>query len=176
MKLIESKTLGTAQASIEFTSIPQTFTDLVVVVSARWNSGTGTAGIRFNASDTGYSWRWLNGDGSTASSLSASSNTGNIGDFPANTTTSNTFSSHSIYIPNYTASQNKSFSVDTVTENNATSNAFQQIVANLWSNTAAITSLSLLTYNNGGLNLAVGSTASLYGILKGSDGIVTTSP
>jgi hypothetical protein len=49
MKLIESKTLGTAASSIEFTSIPQTFTDLVVLVSSRQtgDSGGSQIGIRF---------------------------------------------------------------------------------------------------------------------------------
>ena len=78
-----------------------------------------------------------------------------------------------MYIPNYTGSTNKSISVDSVTENNATNN-LMNIQAGLWSNTAAITSI-LFTSDTAGGFLA-GSTISLYKITKGSDGIVTTSP
>jgi hypothetical protein len=173
MKLIESKTLGTAQASIEFTSIPQDFTDLYVVFSARVTDVvTGPAGqILFNGSTSSFSERSLEGTGSAASSFSTTQ--GFIGALNAANTTADTFTNISIYIPNYTGSTNKSFSVDGVTENNATG-AFQTLVAGLWSNTAAITSITLR--RGGGItNLLAGTTASLYGILKGSDGIVTTS-
>jgi hypothetical protein len=175
MTLIETKTLGTAAAAIEFTSIPQTYTDLYLVVSARWSNDLGSAGFRFNGSSTGYSWRRLVGNGSTASSGSGTANTGLAGDFVNNSDTANTFANNSLYIPNYTSSTTKSVSVDSVRENNATT-SFQQIIANLWDNNAAITTITLLGYNNGTANIVAGSTVSLYGILKGSDGIVTTSP
>jgi hypothetical protein len=57
------------------------------------------------------------------------------------TATANTFGNTEFYIPNYTSSNYKSFSVDGVTENNATA-AFA-LYAGLWSNTAAITSFRL---------------------------------
>ena len=170
MKLIESKTLGTAAATVEFTSIPSTFTDLVVVGSAR-NTATGADAIfiGLNGSALNFSARYLQGNGSSASSST-------LARFAANSVggseTANTFSNFQIYLPNYTGATNKSYSADTVSENNATT-AYQTLIAGLWSNTAAITSLSLTT-NSG--NLAVGTTVSLYGILKGTDGIVTTSP
>ena len=169
MKLIESKTLGTAAASIEFTSIPQTFTDLVLLGSAR-NTATAADTIlfSFNSSTTGFTSRYLQGTGAT-------SQTGTLDRFAANTVggtdTSNTFSNFQIYIPNYAGSTNKSYSTDTVTENNSTT-SFQTLIAGLWSNTSAITSITLGS-NSG--NLAIGTIISLYGITKGSDGIVTTS-
>ena len=176
MKLIESKTLGTAQANIEFTSIPSTFTDLVVLISAR-NSQTDPADIyaQFNADNgTNYSFRRLFGTGSaTASDSAASSATAfRIGRSIGSSYTSNTFSNCSFYIPNYTGSTAKSGSSDQVEENNATT-SLQLITACLWSGTAAITSIKL--QNLGGSDFAIGTTMSLYGILKGSDGIVTTS-
>jgi hypothetical protein len=169
MKLIESKTLGTAAALIEFTSIPQTFDDIVLVFSGRSTGSFVMAGyflsINGNASIT---FKQLVGNGS-ASSPSAGSD-GYLGNLPGANATSNTFGNSSIYIPNYRLSVNKSISFDGVAENNATESN-QVIGAGLWSNTAAITSLALSVGNT----LAVGSTASLYGITKGSDGIVTTS-
>jgi len=70
------------------------------------------------------------------------------------------FSNGSLYIPNYTSSNYKSASSDDVTENNATT-AFQYLEAWLWSNTAAITSLTLQP-NLG--SFPQYSSASLYGI------------
>jgi hypothetical protein len=175
MRLIESKTLATAAASIEFTSIPQTFTDLVAVCSLRLDVDSLVINIRFNV-DTGsnYSSRRLQGDGSAATSVSRTSETSLetlLSGFSSST--SNTFSNSSLYIPNYTGSTAKSVSVDAVTENNATFS--QQIIqAGIWTGTAPITSMSFTRLAGG--NLVAGSIISLYGILKGSDGIVTTSP
>ena len=83
-----------------------------------------------------------------------------------NTATANTFNSTTFYIPNYAGSTNKSFSFDQVNENNTTA-ANQVLGSVLWSNTAAITSISL---TSPGYNFVQYSTASLYGITKGSGG------
>jgi hypothetical protein len=168
MKLIESKTLGTNQASIEFTAIPDTFTDLVAVCSLRTTrtaAAFDNAKIRLNGTTTGYSERNLLGNGSSASSQSGSGNAFDFLNYTAtNGGTSNTFGNSIVYIPNYTGSTNKSVSVDAVSENNGTQSA-QAIGAGLWSNTAVITSITFL----GGVNeftadLVAGSTVSLYGI------------
>jgi hypothetical protein len=169
MTLIETKTLGTAAAAIEFTSIPQDGTDLVAVVSARSSSTGNTINITFNGDTTGYSNRALQGSGSAASSFA------NFNRYAALVTASNetisTFSNNTIYIPNYTGTSNKSYSTDGVSENNATE-SYMALIAGLWSNTAAITSLLLSPLSG---NFDAGSTVSLYKITKGSDGIVTTS-
>jgi len=174
MKLIATQTLATAAASIEFTSIPQTFTDLVILFSFRDTGTNSTArafqtALTLNGSTTGFSARGLGGQGSSTFSFSDTPRFG--GWHPDAAATSNTFSNTMLYIPNYTGSTNKSYSIDNVIENNETL-SYQGIIAGLWSNIAAITSVGLPTT---GTNLAIGSTASLYGILKGSDGIVTTS-
>jgi hypothetical protein len=177
MTLIESKTLGTAQASIEFTSIPQDGTDLFALVSLR-SSRTGSSdgahiGLTFNNVASGYSYRALRGNGSAASSFSSSDVALNL--FSTTTSssdTANTFGNNSLYIPNYTSAANKSLSFDAVYENNATT-AFQHLFAGFWSNTAAITSIKFAELF--GNNWVAGSTISLYKITKGSDGIVTTS-
>jgi hypothetical protein len=171
MKLIETKTLGTAAASIEFTSIPQTFTDLKIVCSLRTTESAliGYAYVAFNGTTTAnQSGRTLEGSGSGASSQAVSNLL-----FPVNgsTSTSNTFTSTDIYVPNYAGSTNKSISTDAVVENNATT-ASLWLVAGLWSDTAAITSANIVLFSN---TFPAGSTVSLYGITKGSDGIVTTS-
>ena len=177
MTLIETKTLGTAAASIEFTSIPQTYTDLVLLTNYRTTrSGTtfDQLRLRFNG-NTGsvYSWRGLYGSGSSAGSENSASDTSLKTDAGVgNSATANTFSNGSIYIPNYTGSTNKSVSTDAVGENNATE-AYQFIYAGLYSNTSAITSIQ--GFSEGSANFVVGSTFSLYGILKGSSGGVVVS-
>ena len=169
MKLIESKTLATAAASIEFTSIPSTFTDLVILISARSNaSGLRDFYISFNGSTASFTG--INLDG-TGSSVASAANARYVGSINGTAQTADTFGSYAIYIPNYSGATNKSFSVDGVTETNATL-AIQTIAAGLWSSTASITSVAFAPSTD---SLVTGTTASLYGILKGSDGIVTTS-
>jgi hypothetical protein len=165
--LIASSTVGSGgAANIEFTSIPGTYTDLKIVASIRLNTAgvqPDGFGFRFN-SDSGanYSQRQLFGDGSSAGS---SQNTGLTfgygGPLTGTGATASTFGSLELYIPNYTASVNKSVSVDRVTENNGTA-ADAGFNANLWSNTAAITSIRLFDFN--GNNFLQYSTAYLYGI------------
>jgi hypothetical protein len=171
MTLIETKTLGAAAASIEFTSSPQDGTDLVVVCSLRGDTNNQSAftNIGFNSSTSNFSTRFLQAD----AGLTPGSGTGVRGINYLNNPfqTANTFDSTTVYIPNYTGSTNKSFTGDGVVENNATA-AWLFLVAGLWSDTSAITSIQI-TPNAG--NFVTGSTISLYKVTKGSDGIVTTS-
>jgi hypothetical protein len=173
MTLIETKTLLSAAASIEFTSIPQTFTDLVIQFSGRTDRASNAVEVlklEFNNSTTGYTYRELTGNGAAPDT---SGGTGyRSGYVTAATATANTFGNSTLYIPNYTSSSAKSYSVDGTMENNATT-SFLGIFANLWSETDAITSLKFVGLNAG--NFQIGTMVSLYGITKGSDGIVTTS-
>jgi len=160
---IETIELGSSQSSITFSSIPADYDDLLVLISARNTAGNNFNNMRvtFNGSSTGYSERLLSGDGSSASS-SSSSTTYLEFQYANGISTANTFSSTSMYISNYTASQAKSISTDTVTENNATT-ALQGIVAGLWNNTATITSITVDGQANSG-SFVTGCTFSLYGI------------
>ena len=168
MELIETKTLGTAAASIEFTSIPQDGTDLVILTAVRDNGGVAQAtNISFNGSTSNFSSRYLYGNGASALSGTLARYVGST----RSDNTANTFNSTTIYIPNYTGSTHKSYSVENVTENNATT-ADANIIAGLWSDTSAITSIAISPNANSWIS---GSTMSLYKITKGSDGIVTTS-
>ena len=172
MILIESKTLASDTAALSFTSIPATFDDLVVLFSFRTNRGASVDSVKaqFNSNGSGYSLRWLEGSGSAASSTSASYFFAGVATGTSNT--SNTFGNAELYLPNYISANQKSGSSTSVNENNATS-AFQYLAASLWTGTAAITSIELTPVV--GSLILTGSTASLYGIKKGSDGIVTTS-
>jgi hypothetical protein len=173
MQIIQHQELASAQASITFSSIPQTYTDLYLVVSPRAvaSSDFPAVGIRFNSATTNYSTRYLLGSGSSAASGSVAGNYLRVGNTSGSSQTSNTFGSFVIYIPNYTAATSKSVSSDSVSENNATA-GYQNIVAGLWSDNAAISTITVLV---DGFNMEAYSSATLYGILKGSDGIVTVS-
>jgi hypothetical protein len=168
MQLIETKTLGTAAASIEFTSIPQDGTDLLLLVSGRSTGvGDGQMNIKPNGSSSNLTLRRLQGNGSAASSSSSAELYARLN---SSDYTANTFSSASIYVPNYSQAINKSFSIDSLNENNATE-AFQTLVAGLWSSTAAITSITIAPNSS---NFAIGTTASLYKITKGSGGAIVS--
>lgn len=160
---IQTVTVGAGgAANIEFTSIPQTYTDLKVVMSLRSNvaSGFDNAKISFNSSTVGFSYRRLFGSGSAASSDSGSNNTNTIIVNGA-TSTSSVFNNAELYIPNYKSSNNKSYSIDAVSETNATT-AYTYLATGLWSNTAAITSLTLTPQD--GTVFVEYTTATLYGI------------
>lgn len=162
-KKIASVTVGAGgAASMNFTSIPATYTDLCIKFSAR-NTSTGQyAFYRFNNDATSvYTARVLTGDGTSATSIT-NTFTGNIANISTSTDTANTFGNGEIYILNYAGSTNKSSSVDAVNENNATL-AYANLTANLWANSAAINRIDLLPTVG---NFAQYSTATLYGISK----------
>lgn len=162
--LIQSVTVGSGgAASIEFGSIPQTYTDLHLVVSGRSVLAANATAIymRFN-NDTGtnYSRRRLHGNGSGTLNGSSTDNSLIMSVFlDGASSTASVFSNSSVYIPNYAGSTQKSVSTDSVTENNATE-AYTTFQAGLWTGTAAITSITML----GDANFAQYTSASLYGI------------
>ena len=168
MTLIQTVTVGAGGASsIDFTSIPGTATDLLVVCSLRNTTNESGIRLRFNT-DTGsnYPYRMLYGNG--ASATSETGTTTGIATYSAAylSATANTYGNISFYIPNYAGSTNKSVSVDGVSENNATT-AYQALTAGLWSNTAAITTVKVTAWSG---TWAENSTASLYSVTKGSGG------
>jgi len=158
---IQTVTVSTAVASITFSSIPQTFTDLKIVLCARSSRASNledAVNISFNTLTTNFSGRILYGSGSAAASTTTTRYASNI---PATTATASVFGNSEIYIPNYTSANHKSFSADSVGENNATE-AYIILIAGLWSDTAAITSIGLTSLNSA--NFVQYSTATLYGI------------
>jgi hypothetical protein len=160
--LIASNTLSTSAASVTFSSIPATYTDLVVRASVRSNSGGSIADsirLTINGSTLNQSFRFVRGNGSSVvSSSGTSASLGNASNGSAST--ANTFSNVELYIPSYTASQNKPISGFWTQEDNSTT-AYIYAEARLWSVTTAINSLS---FNLTGINLGANSSFFLYGI------------
>jgi hypothetical protein len=162
---IATVTVGSGGAStMAFSSIPSTYTDLVVKTSIRTSRGTFAADlirVDFNGSSASQSSRLIEGSSSTASSFALSTTQVITG--TTSVSTANTFSNGEIYIPNYAGSTNKSISADSVAENNSASGPLY-LASGLWSNTAAITSITLTDVNSA--TFQEYSTATLYGILK----------
>lgn len=159
MKLIAKQTLTGTATSVTFSSIPGTYTDLMLVGSY-FNTGTvDNVIMRFNGAtnDTNHSGRRIYGTGSSALSDSysfvlLSATFGSSGPTSAEA-----------YIPNYAGSTAKSISSTGVTENNATL-GYIYVGAGLWNNTAAITQITLLHLS--GSSFDTGSSFFLYGITK----------
>jgi hypothetical protein len=165
--LLEKIVVGAGGASsVGFSSIPQTgYTDLVIKVSARslWTGGTtDSLGLYLNGVQTNRTRIALNGNGSSAGS--STSTYRDVSPTPASLATASTFSNVEIYIPNYASANYKSFSSDSVMENNATASDVA-MYAGLWSTTAAITSISF-DCSTSGLNFDQYSTFYLYGVAK----------
>ena len=168
MNLISTQTVGAGGAStIDFTAIPQTFTDIYVLFSVR-SSATGIGpydniGVRLNGdTSASYTTRALLGEGSGTPSSLGYSSTQVFGWSNAGDATANAFGNGSIYIANYAGSTTKSVLLDSVGETIGT-NSPLDITSGLWSGTAAITSLTLRPQNGSFVQY---STASLYGITK----------
>jgi hypothetical protein len=168
--LITSQTLGSAAASVTFSSIPATYTDLVVRFSARAATDTSPSsmGIKLNPDTANNSATYLRvAAGPSVVSLNRPRpDSGNdlFDRFTdtASDETSNTFSSGEVYIPSYTVSQSKPVSLFTVNEANVTTTLYSPNVgAGLFGNNAAITSISIRNLSG---NMASGSSFYLYGI------------
>lgn len=163
---IATVTVGSGgAANIDFTSISGTYTDLLVKVSSRTADTVNSSDplvIRLNGSTSNLSAKAIYGDGSAAASLQRASNS-NTAWTDTTLNTASTFGSAEWYLTNYAGSNNKTISQDSVQENNATA-AIAALSSVLWSNTAAITQVTILSGN--GYNLAQYTTATLYGISK----------
>ena len=161
---IATVTVGSGgAATIDFTSIPATYTDLCFLLSFR-AANSGSAGydfyadMSFNGSTSTATFRRLAGYITTVAS-----DTGTrlyAASFLGNTGTANTFGNGQVYIPNYASSNYKSYGSESAAETNSTNN-YLDMTAGLWSNTAALTSV---TFTPSAGNFAQYSSATLYGI------------
>jgi hypothetical protein len=159
--------LTSTQTSITFSSIPSTYTDLVLVYSARDNSSGNTRGgytIRINSnSGSIYSYTALVKDDTNAaiSYRGSSQDRGYWGLINGSASTANTFGNGEFYIPNYAGATRKIFSVSEVTENNnASSTGINATGANI-NDTNAISSITFFSFTT---DCATGSSFYLYGI------------
>lgn len=163
---LETIEVGAAGASqLTFTNIPQIYDDLEVVVSARNSSTQEHLVISLNGSTSNFVGRYVNNGVSTGSYARY------LGNQTRAAYTANTFGNARAVITNYRTSASKVISSETVAPNNSTTNSNWAIVfaGNRWESSAPITSLTLTSES--GSNFVQYTSASLYGIKWGADGV-----
>ena len=157
---IATTTFTGSALSYSFSSIPSTYTDLVLVISAQVGSAASNAQMTFNGdSATNYSTTFLDGDGtSVTSSRSSSVAFATVGYIPA----TGNYDMALIHIQNYSNSTTYKTCLVRIS---APTRGLSSALVNLWRSTAAITSLTLQAYGGGAYRtFAAGTTFTLYGI------------
>ena len=150
---------GTGSASsVTFSSIPSTYTDLILIVNGATAASTGNPCLRFNG-DTGtnYSRTGLSGNGSSASSDRTSSAAQILLISQVYFSTTNN-TNLIVQIQNYS----NSTTYKTAIAKGGGAGGEAGAYVGLWRNTAAITSMTVLI--GGSVNMNVGTTLTLYGI------------
>jgi hypothetical protein len=153
-------TLGTAAASVTFSSIPATYRDLILISFAKSVSSDSNIRARFN-SDTGsnYSYVRMIGTGSAASSDSTTTTGLQVG--RQTNTGESGFGMGIAHIMDYSATDKHK----TVLVRSDNASAATVGLAGRWANTAAITSIVLASFETA-TNFAAGSTFSLYAVIS----------
>jgi hypothetical protein len=171
---IATQTLGSAAASVTFSSIPATYTDLILAASIRSDAVTfnnmNFPILRLNGDSTSgfYSVTSLysrnTGSGDTANSgRSSSQNEINFGGVVTTSMSASTFSPWIAHFLNYSNTTTYKTVLNRIASaSNLTSSDGSSAGVGLWRNTAAITSISLTATSSG--NFVIGSTFTLYGI------------
>jgi hypothetical protein len=163
--LIERSTVGSGgTSSVTFSNIPQNYTDLAIKISARSANASNfdNPRISINSSSSTFSRKELYNESGSLGAEQVSDRI--IGPVPGANANSNTFGSLHFYLPNYTSSNVKCYSVDGFTENNSTT-ASMWLLGGLWSTTTAVSNIAISL--NSAANFTQYSTFSLYGIIKG---------
>lgn len=160
-ELITKETVGTAVASVVFSSIPQTYTDLFLVCAARTSRAATSDNliVRFN-SDTSaiYSSTNVFVDNAISTARSANDTSCFWSYIPSASQNGNTYGSAVMNIMNYS----NTTTYPTTLCKSANTNAQVEYTTNVYRSLAAISTLTMLSGT--GSNIAVGSTFTLYGI------------
>jgi hypothetical protein len=156
---IATQTLGTAAASVTFSSIPGTYTDLVIVIAIAGLSAQETPNMYFNGDNSAlYSTTQIIGNGSTASSNSTSNLTYFYGIGSKNAGQTTGVSNIIVQIPNYS---NTTTFKNMISRNNSTPTEVNAIVG-LYRSTSAVSSINFTV--QGGNTYSTGTVFSIYGI------------
>jgi hypothetical protein len=160
-KLIQTVTVGAGGASsIDFTSIPQTYKDLILYASLRCDADTLVNQVRFNGLTTNLTTKAFQSHSTTVNGFTDAAAIKMYGGMNASSYTASAFASTVLYIPNYAGSKNKIINADSTSEANI-ADIYNSVVAGLWSSTAAITQVTFYPASG---NYTQYSSASLYGI------------
>jgi hypothetical protein len=159
--LITTVTVATGgSASISFSSIPQTYTDLMILISAKTTDANWSyIKIGFNGSTASFADKQLLSDSATSYSQS---NNRFVSFVPGTNQGTSVFGAANLYVPNYTSTTSKTYVAEGASPSNGLT-GYPSSEGGIWSVSSAITSIEL-TMNVG--NYAEFSSASLYGISK----------
>ena len=160
MTKISSTTLAASQSAITFSNIPQTYSDLKVVISARnANNNYGGYQVRLNGLTTG-SHRYLRAYNGTSLQTGTVSSMVDVAVLPISSDSASVFSTDTLYIPDYTSAHDKVFYLDS-TRDITTADSVVRMVTGYQISTIPVTSL-IITLDTD--SFAAQSTFTLYGI------------
>jgi hypothetical protein len=154
MTPIATSTLSANATTVTFSNIPQTYTDLFIVVNMI-GVGASNPGLRFN-SDGGanYSASAVSGSGTAASSYRYTNDT-NMKFHNSGANFDNVWNTFTGQVMNYSNSTTNKTVLARLSSNEV------DAAVGLWRSTAAITSVSVITHTN---NFGSGSTFTIYGV------------
>lgn len=156
---IATQTLASAAASITFSSIAASWTDLRVVLIATNDTSSNAPTLQFNGDTaTNYSLTYIDGNGTTAASGSSVNRSNIFFDGLGSATYPLMWT---IDIFSYAGSTNKTCLTTGSSDFNGAAGSYVHRMVGLWRSTSAITSINLYKTSN---NFAIGTTATLYGI------------
>ena len=158
---IATTTIGTTAASYTFTSIPSTYTDLVLVANGNVSvASTTKLNVGNGSIDTGsnYSWTVISGTGSAANSYRESNVTYTQNERYANWDATNRATTI-IQLQNY--SNTTTYKTWISRGDNAATGV--DAIVGLWRSTSAINQI-MISCTNSGPTFLVGTTFTLYGI------------
>lgn len=159
---IATFTLSSTAGIVTFSSIPQTFTDLVLIQSARVSSSYDITAIRVNTVTTNYSGTYLEGNGSGVTSGRGTAEIALRAGYVPGTSYTGEWSAEIYNFMNYSNSTTFKTVICRTTFRNSTVSFNTQAKASLIPTTSAITQITTQPVN--GALWAAGSTFSLYGI------------
>lgn len=155
---LANTTLGSGVSSVTFSSINQTYRDLLLIVSNITASSSYVyASLRFNGSSSNYNYVVANGNGSSSSSYAGSSLDAIFMSSITNYTTASK-ASEIIHIMDYVQTDKHK----TVLARSSDAATGVEMLVGRWADTSAITSLTILT--SGAPAFASGMTIALYGV------------
>lgn len=163
--IITSSTLLSSSASVTFSSIPATYTDLVLRCTTRDTINSYNYTIAVGGASGSYSETVIYAETLTPGAT-RTSNTDPFGTTSyllgnASGDTANTFGSAEMYFPNYTSSVNKPVSIVSFRERNISNGLGFSLLAGLVRYTSAISSITIAS---AGSSFAAGSSFYLYGV------------
>lgn len=153
--------------TISFNSIPQTYTDLKLIISSQTNRNNGNYGyayVSFNSNTSNYAAKTFYGE-NASTQIGTTSDT--VMSYGTGTQWQGTyyFNNGDMYFPNYSGSDNKIYFNWSMSQGSATDRNLWDWFAGVWTNTAAITSLTITCNGGAGYTTWNANTVfSLYGI------------